>query len=44
MKQSGAEHYKADGTSNYDDTRFRDSVEFFYSLGNELKIQPDITT
>ena len=44
MKQSGAEHYKADGTSNYDDTRFRDSVEFFYSLGNELQIQPDITT
>lgn len=42
--QNGAEHYKADGTANYDDVRFRDSVEFFYSLGNELKIQPDITT
>ena len=42
--QNGAEHYKEDGTSNYDDPRFRDSVEFFYSLGNELQIQPDITT
>ena len=42
--QNGAEHYKADGTSNYDDSRFKDSVEFFYSLGNDLKIQPDITS
>lgn len=42
--QNGAEHYKEDGTSNYDDPRFRDSVEFFYSLGNELQVQPDITT
>ena len=42
--QNGAEHYKEDGTSNYDDPRFKESVEFFYSLGNELKIQPDITT
>lgn len=42
--QKGAEHYKADGTANYDDPRFKESVEFFYSLGNELKIQPDITT
>ena len=42
--QNGAEHYKEDGTSNYDDPRFRDSVEFFYSLGNELQIQPDIIT
>lgn len=42
--QNGAEHYKEDGTSNYDDPRFKESVEFFYSLGNDLKIQPDITT
>ena len=42
--QNGAEHYKEDGTSNYDDSRFKDSVEFFYSLGNDLKIQPDITS
>lgn len=42
--QKGAEHYKADGTSNYDDPLFKESVEFFYGLGNELKIQPDITT
>ena len=42
--QKGAEHYKADGTSNYDDPRFAESVRFFYGLGNEEKIQPDITT
>lgn len=42
--QNGAEHYKEDGTANYDDPRFKDSVEFFYSLGNDLKIQPDITS
>ena len=42
--QNGAEHYKEDGTANYDDPRFKESVEFFYSLGNDLKIQPDITT
>ena len=42
--QNGAEHYKEDGTANYDDERFKESVEFFYSLGNDLKIQPDITT
>lgn len=41
--QNGAEHYKADGTSNYDDPKFRESVEWFYSLGNDLKIQPSIT-
>lgn len=42
--QKGAEHYKADGTANYDDPLFKESVEFFYSLGNDLKIQPDITS
>ena len=42
--QKGAEHYKADGTSNYDDPLFAESVKFFYGLGNEEKIQPDITT
>ncbi|MGI5989679.1 MAG: ABC transporter substrate-binding protein [Lachnospiraceae bacterium] len=42
--QNGAEHYKEDGTSNYDDERFTESVKWFYSLGNDLKIQPDITS
>lgn len=42
--QKGAEHYTADGTANYEDPLFQESVEFFYSLGNDLKIQPDITT
>lgn len=42
--QKGAEHYKADGSSNYDDPLFAESVKFFYGLGNEEKIQPDITT
>lgn len=41
--QSGAEHYKADGTSNYDDPLFKESVEWLYSLGNDLKIQPSAT-
>lgn len=41
--QNGAEHYKEDGTINYDDERFRESAEWFYSLGNDLKIQPNIT-
>lgn len=41
--QSGAEHYKADGTSNYDDPLFKESVEWLYSLGNDRKIQPSIT-
>ena len=40
--QNGATHYKEDGTVNYDDPRFKESVEFFYSLGNDLKIQPDL--
>ncbi len=42
--QNGAEHYKEDGTANYDDERFKESLEFFYGLGNDLKVQPDITT
>lgn len=42
--QNGADHYKADGTANYDDPKFKESVEFFYGLGNTEKIQPDITS
>lgn len=42
--QKGAEHYKEDGTANYDDPLFKEGLEFFYGLGNEEMIQPDITT
>lgn len=42
-KQKGAEAYKEDGTANFDDPLFRESVEWFYGLGNDLKIQPTIT-
>jgi multiple sugar transport system substrate-binding protein len=40
--QEGASHYKADGTSNYDDPVFKKSLQFFYDLGNVDKIQPSI--
>ena len=38
--QKGFEHYKEDGTSNYDDPLFKESVEWYYGLGNVEKIQP----
>ena len=38
--QSGVNPYKADGTSNFDDPAFAESMEWFFSLGNDLKIQP----
>lgn len=38
--QSGVNPYKEDGTSNLDDPAFSKSMEWFFSLGNELKIQP----
>ena len=38
--QKGFEHYKEDGTSNYDDPLFKESVEWYYGLGNTEKIQP----
>lgn len=38
--QSGFNPYKEDGTSNLDDAAFSDSMKWFYSLGNDLKIQP----
>lgn len=40
--QKGWEPYKADGTANFDDPLFKDSLEFFYGLGNTDKIQPSI--
>lgn len=38
--QSGVSAYKEDGSANFDDPIFRESMEWFGSLGNELKIQP----
>ncbi len=40
--QKGWEPYKADGTSNFDDPLFKESLEFFYGLGNNEKIQPSL--
>lgn len=38
--QSGVNPYKEDGTANFDDPAFADSMKFFFSLGNDVKIQP----
>lgn len=38
--QSGAQAYKEDGTSNFDDEIFAKGLKFFYDFGNELKVQP----
>ena len=38
--QNGFSHYKEDGSSNYDDPLFKESVEWYYGLGNVEKIQP----
>ncbi|MDB5052484.1 MAG: hypothetical protein JWM44_534 [Bacilli bacterium] len=32
--------YKPDGTSNFDDPAFKESLKFFYDLGTTWKIQP----
>ncbi len=42
--QKGAVPYKEDGTANFDDPLFAESMKWYYSLGNEYKIQPDITS
>lgn len=43
--QHGWEAYKDTQTeSNFDDPRFKESLEWFYSLGNDEKIQPDSIT
>jgi multiple sugar transport system substrate-binding protein len=39
--QKGVSPYKADGTANFDDPAYADAMKWFYSLGNELKIQPN---
>ena len=40
--QKGWVPYKADGTGNFDDPLFKESLEFYYGLGNTEKIQPSI--
>ena len=40
--QKGWQPYKEDGTGNYEDPLFKESLEFFYHLGNVEKIQPSI--
>jgi multiple sugar transport system substrate-binding protein len=41
-RQKKVPEYKADGTSNYDDPAFAESMKFFADLGNELQVQPDM--
>lgn len=38
--QKGADAYKADGTSNFDDPLYSEALKFFADLGNEKEIQP----
>ena len=43
--QHGWDAYKdSQKESNFDDPRFKESLEWFYSLGNDKKIQPDSIT
>ena len=43
--QNGWEPYNADQTeSNFKDQKFKDSLKWFYGLGNDEKIQPDSIT
>lgn len=39
-KQHNVSAYKSDGTSNYDDPFFKESLKLFGDLGNVYKIQP----
>lgn len=39
--QNGVSAYKADGTANFDDPAYADAMKWFFSLGNDLKIQPN---
>ncbi|MBU3110074.1 extracellular solute-binding protein [Clostridium lacusfryxellense] len=38
--QKRVDGYKKDGTSNFDDTAFADSLKFYGDLENTLKVQP----
>ena len=42
-KQKNVPLYKEDGTCNFDDPAFRESIEWYKSLGNELKIQMPVS-
>ncbi len=39
-RQRGVPGYKADGSSNYDDPAFKESLKFLYDLGEVHKVQP----
>lgn len=41
-KQEEIPLYKEDGTCNFDDPRFRETLEWYASLGNDLKIQMSV--
>ena len=43
-KQKGIPAYKEDGTSNFDDPAWAESMKFFADLGNVYRVQPDIVT
>lgn len=38
--QRGISGYKADGSSNYDDAAYKESLQWYADLGNKWKIQP----
>lgn len=40
--QKGWNPYNADGSGNFEDPLFKESLEFFYGLGNDEKIQQNI--
>jgi len=40
--QKGWKPYKEDGTANFEDPLFKESLEFYYGLGNEEKVQQSI--
>lgn len=42
-KQEGVDLFKADGTCNFDDPRWQESIDWYESLGNDLKIQMPVS-
>ena len=42
-KQNNVPLYKADGTCNFDDPAFAEAIQWYKSLGNELKIQMPVS-
>lgn len=41
-KQQDIDPYKADGSSNFDAPEFAAAAQFYYDLGNVLKVQPSV--